>query len=255
MARTIRLDLAYEGAGFSGFGLQPGRRTVQGVLEAALEGVLGEATRVTAAGRTDAGVHARGQVVSFRTDARLPGEAIGRALATRLPEDIIAGPSRQVGPEFDARRSAWRRQYRYSIWRAERPSLCWRRYSLHLPDRLDVPAMEAAASALVGRHDFASFVGHAARDEPARGVIRTLDRAAWSREGELLHFECRADAFARHMVRTIVGTLLWVGRGRIRPDELPRIVARRDRRAAGPTAPPHGLTLMKVDYDDQESQR
>lgn len=254
-ARTLRLDLAYEGAGYSGFGLQPGRRTVQGVLESALAELLGEATRVTAAGRTDAGVHARGQVVSFRTGARLPAPAVARALAARLPEDVIAGPSREAEPGFDARRSARRRHYRYAIWRGERPSLCWRRYSLHLPGRLDLAAMEEAAGALVGRHDFASFVGHAARDPAERSTVRTLERATWRRNGDLLRFECSADAFARHMVRNLVGTLLCVGRGRMRPDDLPEIIARRDRRAAGPTAPPHGLTLMRVDYDEQESPR
>ena len=249
------MGLAYEGAGFSGFALQPGRRTVQGVVESALGGILGHSVRVTPAGRTDAGVHARGQVVSFETSARLPAAAISRAVASRLPDDLIAGPSEEAPAGFDARRNARRRHYRYSIWRGERPSLCWRRYSLHLPIPLDLEAMNAAAGALVGRHDFASFVGHASQEEPGASTVRILERARWTTEGERLHFECSGDAFARHMVRNIVGTLLWAGQGRIRADEVARVLDARDRRAAGPTAPAHGLTLMNVDYDDQESQR
>ena len=255
MARTIRMELAYEGTGFSGFVLQPGRRTVQAVLETALAAVLGHEVRVTPAGRTDAGVHARGQVVSFRTEARLPARAIARALAGRLPDDVIAGPSSEARPGFDARRSARRRHYRYSIWGGERPSLCWRRYSLHLPTTLDVGAMQEAARALVGRHDFASFIGHAAQDAPGATSVRRVERAEWTQRDELLHFECSADAFARHMVRNMVGTLLRVGQGRWRVDDVERVLRARDRRTAGPTAPAHGLTLMKVDYDDQESQR
>lgn len=255
MSRIIRLDLAYEGTRFSGFGLQPGRLTVQAVLEDALGDLLGHPVRVTPAGRTDAGVHAHGQVVSFRTQAPLPAAAIGRALRARLPEDVIAGHGAEAPSDFDARRSARRRHYRYSIWTAEVPSLGWRRFSLHHVGRLNEERMNTAAAALRGRHDFASFVGHAGREPGGRCAVRSVERAAWARQGDLLHFDCSADAFARHMVRNFVGTLLWVGRGRLAPGDVPDILAARDRRAAGPTAPAHGLTLMHVDYDDQGSQR
>jgi tRNA pseudouridine38-40 synthase len=254
VSRVIRLELAYEGTRFSGFGLQPGRLTVQGVLEEALAGVLGEPVRVTAAGRTDAGVHARRQVVSFATSARLPAAALGAALRSRLPEDVIALGAGDADPAFDARRCAVRRHYRYSIWTAEAPSLCWRRFSLHWTERLDEERMNAAAAELTGRHDFSSFIGRAAQEPAERSAVRTVARAGWRRRGDLLHFECSADAFARHMVRNMVGTLLWVGRGRLAPADVSDILAARDRRAAGPTAPARGLTLMQVDYD-QESQR
>jgi tRNA pseudouridine38-40 synthase len=156
-------------------------------------------------------------VLSFRTESGLPCEVIGRALASRLPDDVVAGPSYDADPGFDARRSARWRHYRYTIWNKERANLWWRRYSLHVPDRLDESAMGQAAAALLGRHDFSSFVGHAAQQPRYSGAVRTVQRADWLREGDLLHFDCCADAFARHMVRNVVGTLLSVGRGRTRP--------------------------------------
>ena len=246
------MALQYEGTRYHGFSLQPGLLTVQSVLEQALADVLGHPVRVTVAGRTDAGVHAEGQVVSFRTTASLPGEAISRALRPRLPEDILADDSQEAGRRFDARRSALRRHYRYSVWNHDRPNLRWRRFSLHEPSALDQGAMNEAATFLCGRHDFASFIGHAS-EQASGSPVRTLQRAEWTREGELLHFHCSADAFARHMVRNLVGTLLSVGRGALGSGQAASILAARDRRSAGPTAPAHGLTLMQVDYEDNDS--
>ena len=253
MPRVIRMALEYDGTRYHGFGLQPGRLTVQAVVEAALAEVLGHAVRVTAAGRTDAGVHAGGQVLSFRTEARLPAAVISRALNAHLPEDVVAGPSEEAEPTFDARRCARRRHYRYSIWNAERPNVWLRHYSLHVAGRLDEEAMQRAAEALVGRHDFTSFIGHAAQEVRPRSPVRTIERADWRRDGDLLHFDCSADSFGRHMVRNMVGTLLRVGRSRSEIDCVRRVLEARDRCAAGPTAPSRGLTLMRVDYDEPDS--
>jgi tRNA pseudouridine38-40 synthase len=252
--RVIRMALEYDGTCYYGFARQPGLPTIQEVMERALADLFGYPVPVTPGGRTDAGVHARGQVLSFRTEARMPAEAISAAVNARLPGDIVAGVAREVEPGFDARRSARRRHYRYTIWNRDRPNLWLRRYSLHLAGALDEIAMADAAAALLGRHDFSSFIGHAARQPEASSPMRTIERAEWRREGDLLHFECSANAFARHMVRTLVGTMLWVGRGRLSGERFRHILAARDRRAAGPTVPPGGLTLVKVDYD-RESQR
>lgn len=247
--RVIRLDLEYEGTRYHGFSLQPGLLTVQSVLESALVTIIGEPVRVTAAGRTDAGVHARGQVVSFRTSARLPVTAVSRALNTRLPDDIVVGGAAEVEACFDARRSATRRDYRYSVWNGSRPNLWWRRFSVHLPGLLDVDALNEASIALLGRHDFSSFIGQAGAESGSVQPLRSLKRAEWSREADMLHFDCAADAFARHMVRNIVGTLLQKrGRRTISAEDLRDILKARDRRAAGPTAPARGLTLMSVEY-------
>lgn len=254
MSRVIRMALEYEGTRYRGFALQPGLPTVQGVVEGVLSGVLGHPVRVTPGGRTDAGVHARGQVLSFRTESPLPADVISRAANARLPDDIVAGPSLQADEGFDARRSARRRHYRYSIWNGQRPNLWWRRYSYHQPERLDEQAMDAAAAGLIGRHDFSSFIGHAAQQPPGSSPIRALERAEWSRDGDALHFDCWADAFARHMVRSLVGTLLLVGRGRLSAAEVRPVLDARDRRAAGPTAPAVGLTLMNVEYATHTDQ-
>jgi tRNA pseudouridine38-40 synthase len=249
--RVIRLDLEYQGTRYRGFARQPGQLTVQGVLESALSGLLDQPVSVTPAGRTDTGVHALGQVVSFQTAARLPAEAVSRALRARLPADIVALESCEAPAGFDARRWARSRSYRYTVLNRDRPSLWWRPYSLHLAESLDLARLRGAAAALVGRRDFTSFVGQASQ-QPGSNATRRVLQADWRRDGDLLHFECRADSFARHMVRNMVGTMLEVGRGRLDSGALERIVAARDRRAAGPTAPAQGLTLMHVEYDDQE---
>ena len=228
------------------------------MLEEALAGCLGERIRVTAAGRTDAGVHATGQVVSFATrqvarfatGGRLAGAALVRAVNAHLPEDVQVAWAGEVPSEFDARRSALRRHYRYSVWNRPRPDIWRRRWTWHLPDSLDVEAMGRAAATLVGRRDFAGFAGQQAREPGGRTTVRTVERATWWRDGPILSFEVTADAFLRHMVRGMVGTLVLVGRGRINQAAFEEIVALADRRRAGPNAPARGLTLIGVDYPD-----
>lgn len=245
--------LAYEGTRYQGFGLQPGLLTIQGVLEQALAGALGHPVRVTPAGRTDAGVHAVGQVVSFETGSPVPARAMPALLNARLPYDVVAGRAHDAPSGFDARRSARRRVYRYSLWTDEYETLLSRRFAHHCPRPLDLEAMNEAAARLCGTHDFSSFIGGAAEEPFPRSPVRRVERARWRREGRWLHFDCTANAFGRHMVRGIVGTLIWVGRGRLTPDGFEELLRARDRRAAGPNAPARGLTLRRVDYPRQES--
>jgi tRNA pseudouridine38-40 synthase len=246
--RTIRLDLAYDGTRYRGFGLQPNGRTIQEVLEEALARSLGEQVRVTAAGRTDAGVHASGQVVSFTTRGRLAPPELLRATNARLPEDVQAYAAADAPPELDARRSALRRHYRYLIWNERLPNLWLRCWAWASGDRLDLAAMQEAADYLVGTHDFVSFLGHRSQEPAGRTTVRTVERADWWQDGSLIGFEITANAFLRHMVRGIVGTLVEVGRGRLKPAQLGTILEAEDRRRAGPNAPPHGLMLTGVDF-------
>jgi len=248
--RTIRLDLAYEGTQYHGFGRQPSRQTVQEVLEEALARSLGEQIRVTAAGRTDAGVHASGQVVSFTMRGRLAPPELLRAANAYLPEDVLVHGAADVPPELNARRSALRRHYRYLIWNHRLPSLWLRRWTWHQTDRLDLWGMQAATDQLIGTHDFVSFLGHQAQEPAGRTTIRTVERAEWWQDGNLIGFEVTANAFLRHMVRGIVGTLVDVGRGRLDPAQFGTILEARDRRKAGANAPPHGLILTGVDYPE-----
>ena len=221
------------------------------MLEETLGSILGERVRVTAAGRTDAGVHASGQVVSFRTRGRLEAAALMRAANARLPDDIQVERAAEAPPGFDARRCASGRHYRYTIWNRPLRNLWQRRWSWHVRDPLDVTRMGEAAGLLVGRRDFAAFAGGAAREPTGRSTVRTVERADWSRQDGLLRFEIAADAFVRQMVRGIVGTLVEVGRGRLSTEQFGEIVASADRRRAGPNAPPHGLMLVGVDYPEE----
>jgi tRNA pseudouridine38-40 synthase len=248
-ARTLALWLDYDGTDFHGWGLQPRARTVQGVLETALASVLNEPVRVTAAARTDTGVHAGGQVVSFRTASRLATDAVLRACNARLPDDVLVTAAREQPPGFDARRAARRRSYRYSVWNAPLPCLWRRRYLHHVADPLDVAEMDRASQRLVGTLDYRAFASELGPRERARGTTRTVTRAGWEAAGALLTFDITASGFLRHMVRGVVGTLLRVGRRRLGVLEFDAILRGRDRRLAGPTAPAAGLALVGVDYD------
>ncbi len=245
--RTLRLALEYDGTAYRGFGIQPGAPTIQGVLETALAATLGHPVRVVAGGRTDSGVHAVGQVVSLRTSSRLELDAVRRATNARLPSDVRVRAATEAPAGFDARRCALWRAYRYTLWRDAAPNIWWQRYSYHYAGPLDLGAMRRASRRLVGRHDFAAFATHQAQNAPGSTVRRVIS-ARWRAEGAFWHFDVVADAFLRHMVRSMVGTLLLVGRGELTPQGLAAIVAGRDRRRAGPTVPAAGLTLMEIAY-------
>ncbi len=243
--RNIKLVLQYDGTAYHGFQRQPGLVTVQELLEKAIKAVTGEEVRVTGAGRTDAGVHARGQVVNFHTAATVPDERFPFALNSFLPPDVVVVAAQRVPTDFHARRSAKSKVYRYSVLNRLFPCPFLRRYAYHVPQGLNLPAMMEAAAYLVGRHDFASF---RAAGGSARTTTRTLMALEWRKEGDLLHLRAEADGFLYHMVRAIVGTLLEVGRGKLEPEEVRRILEARNRDLAGPTAPPHGLCLEEVRY-------
>lgn len=250
---TYRLSLEYDGTDFEGWQLQPPpSRTVQGCVADALSQITGAPVKVRGAGRTDSGVHALAQVASFRADTRLADADLLRALNATLPEDVAATALARVGEDFDPRRGATSKLYRYAVWNNPLRSPLRARRSLWVKQALDVDAMRVAARAFVGTHDFASF--QAAGSEVV-ATVRTLSRLSIDGEagGELvLSFE--GSGFLRYMVRNITGTLLEIGRGRRRPDDVPAILAALDRNRAGRTAPAHGLTLVRVSYADDEQE-
>jgi len=245
---TFRLTLEYDGRAFEGWQVQPeGRRTVQGVLEAAVAQVTGGAgLRLTGAGRTDAGVHAEGQVAGLRVETTLSAARLGRALNGVLPEDVAVRACEAAPEEFHARYHARGKHYRYAVWNGPSRSPLRAARFHWVAAALDTAAMAEAAGHLVGRHDFASF--QAAGSDVASSV-RELSRLAVSGEprGEI-HLDVEGEGFLRHMVRILAGTLLEVGLGRTAVADVEEILAARDRSRAGVTAPAHGLTLVRVSY-------
>jgi tRNA pseudouridine38-40 synthase len=242
---TVRMDIEYDGSGFRGWAAQPGLRTVQGELEAALETVLREPVQLTVAGRTDTGVHALGQVASFVTGAEVPSD-LTRSLNGVGPGDIAVRAATAVGDGFDARRDARSRSYRYRVLARPAPSPFERGRALWWPHRLEPDALEACASALPGTHDFTAFTP--TQTEHIR-FDRDILAAGWEREGSILAFRIAADAFMRNMVRVLVGTMLEVASARRTLDSFTQLLAGASRTEAGDTAPPHGLYLESVSYD------
>lgn len=243
--RNIKLILEYEGTGYLGWQRQPQGMTVQQALEEALERITGAKTTVVGAGRTDAGVHARGQTANFRTESDLPVERLRGALNALLPRDIVVLKAEEVPQDFNARFSARSKLYYYTVRNGRtRPALsrdfCW-----HVRWPLEILPMHQAAAHLLGRHDFAAFQSAGADTST---TVRTVFRADWTRSFDTLTFAIEADGFLYNMVRAIVGTLAAVGRGKITPDEFAEIVNAKDRARAGRTAPAQGLCLMRVRY-------
>jgi tRNA pseudouridine38-40 synthase len=242
---TVRLDIEYDGTGFKGWAAQPGLRTVQGELEAALATVLREPVQLTVAGRTDTGVHALGQVASFATDAELPND-LARNVNAVGPDDVAVTSARPVAVGFDARRDAKSRTYCYRI--LARPSLSpfEQNRALWCTYRLDRDALDACAAALPGTHDLTAFTP--TQTDHVR-FDRNILAAAWEQEGDILTFRITADAFMRNMVRILVGTQLEVATGRRTPASFQKLLGGASRPEAGETAPPHGLYLESVSYD------
>ena len=244
----VRAVVAYDGTDYGGFQRQVNAPTVQAALEAALAQVTQEAITVLAAGRTDAGVHAAGQVVAFDTGWRHALSDLHRALNAVLPVDISVLEVEDAAADFHPRYDARSRCYRYSFYNAPVRWPLNRRYSLHVVVPLDVAAMQRAAQYLVGEQDFATF-GRPPQKSKRNGVtVRRVLMAEWSKKSARLTFDIEANAFLYRMVRSIVGTLLQVGQGRMSVDEFVAVLAACDRSLAGPTAPPHGLCLMGVKY-------
>ncbi|NPV47263.1 MAG: tRNA pseudouridine(38-40) synthase TruA [Armatimonadetes bacterium] len=243
--RRVRLLVQYDGTDYAGFQVQPGRRTVQQELEECLGRLTGDRVRVTAASRTDAGVHALGQVVAFSTNSPIPAERIPRALNDLLPAAVscVAAEDCPHGfhPRFDARGKLY--TYRILNRPTRSPFIC--RYAWHIAEPLDLPAMREGARHLVGTHDFAAFCAAGSAVQDTRRTVRRLDLDT---EGDVIETHIEGDGFLYMMVRIIMGTLAEVGRGRLEPTQVLSIVAGRDRGKAGPTAPPEGLCLVRVTY-------
>jgi tRNA pseudouridine38-40 synthase len=247
--RNLKLTVAYDGTDFNGWQTQPGYRTVQETLETAIVAVTGEErVRANASGRTDAGVHASGQVVNFYTATVLPADVLLRAVNAHLPDDVAILRSEDMSQAFDANRDARRKLYRYVIHDGPVPSPFLRRFACQSRHRLDADAMRRAAEALKGRHDFHSFE----TDWPNRmSSVRTITHLAVSRFGDWIWLDVEADGFLYNMVRAIAGTLMNVGRGHWPVERVAEILAAEDRTQGGPTAPAQGLFLMRVSYEER----
>jgi tRNA pseudouridine38-40 synthase len=245
MARRFKLTIEYDGTDFFGWQRQDGLRTVQGTLEDGVRELVGESVEVRGAGRTDAGVHAEGQVASFTLASRIPTHGLQRGLNSLLPPDVVVVDAAEVDPAFDARFSARGKVYRYRIWNHFTRSAKHHRAAWHFRPVLDLEAMRAAAAALCGEHDFRGF---RASDCDRRNTVRVIRRFSITRQGALVDIEVEATAFLKNMVRILAGTLADVGRGKLDQATVQEVLATGDRTRGGVTAPPQGLTLVRVIY-------
>lgn len=252
--RHFKLTIAYDGTDFHGWQIQAAEPTIQGEIVGVLRRLTQENTQLHGAGRTDAGVHALGQVASFRTQSGLSALEFQRALNALLPPTIRIVGAEEVGPDFHARWSALGKTYRYRLYRGKVvPPAVWR-YVLHYPFPLDEDGMRRAASRFVGPHDFASFAASTGSedDDKERSTVREIYASDLARtdDGEELVYTVRGRSFLRYMVRKMVGTLLDVGRGKLTPQDVERLFAMRDRSKSGPTVPPQGLCMVSVEHEE-----
>ncbi|MEO6027213.1 MAG: tRNA pseudouridine(38-40) synthase TruA [Candidatus Binatia bacterium] len=243
-----RLLLEYDGTDYHGWQLQPAVRTIQGVLETALATALRHPVRVAAAGRTDAGVHALAQVVTFRSEHLVEPRELRKSLNALTPPDMAVHEVAVATDEFDARRHASSRVYEYRIWTEPWRSVFWHRFTWHMSRPLDIRAMRLAASMLAGEHDFSTF---RAADCESESAVRQVVHSGFTEAEGLCVYRVEANAFLKHMVRSIVGTLVEIGIGRRDPNVMAEALASRDRTRAGTTAPPQGLVLVSVRYGDR----
>ena len=246
--RHFKATLAYDGTDFHGWQVQPDRRTVQGVLKSVLSEIEAAPVDVQGAGRTDAGVHALGQVASFALNNPIPAENLAKAMNRLLPAEIRVVGLDEVPSGFHARHSSTGKLYEYRIWRDDVCPPFDVRYCCHHPYPLDEPAMCEAAQAFTGRHDFRSLAAAGGAD--VETTVRTIFSSTLRREQERLIYRVRGDGFLYHMVRNIVGTLFEVGRGRLKADEIAEVLDQKQRSAAGATARPQGLFLVHVEYPE-----
>ncbi len=242
----IVLVVEYDGTNYHGFQLQGKLPTIQKELEKAIEKLTGENLRVMGASRTDAGVHARAQVVSFKTGSSHLPEVFIKGLNYYLPKDIAVREAYKAGDSYNVRREAVSREYEYCILNSVARSPLRQNYCYLVPGHLDIDAMDAASKALIGEHDFASFVNN--KEAAAKGTVRRVTRAEWRREEEMVIFGIEANSFLMHQVRNTVGVLLKVGRGKMDYREFCDILEAKEPGLAWPTAPARGLTLIKVNY-------
>lgn len=243
--RNLKLTIAYDGTNYHGFQRQKNCMTIQQTVEDKLAKLFGHQLKITGAGRTDAGVHAYGQVVSFSTTGTIPAERIPLAARSILPDDIVVLSGQEMQPDFNARFSAQGKIYIYRVYQNKLPDPFYRNYTWHIPKLLNVQAINNAAQLIVGTHDFSAF---RAACGDAKNPVRTIFEASCHTEGQMLEFRFWGNGFLYHMVRNLVGTLVDVGLEKINQAEFAAILAGRDRRQAGVTAPPQGLYLQQVFY-------
>jgi tRNA pseudouridine38-40 synthase len=247
--RNLRLILAYDGSDFAGWQVQPASPTIQGTLATAIGRLTGEKVLPQGSGRTDAGVHALAQVVTFVTESNVPTGNFLKALNDLLPPAIRVLEAAEVPADFHARKSARAKTYRYRMYRADICPPFLARYVWHFPYPLDEGAMQEAAGRVLGEHDFTSFAAvDPERDETPASHVRSILASAWERQGDELVYTVRGSGFLHHMVRNLVGTFLLVGKGTLQPEDVSRILEARKRSAAGATAPASGLFLVSVEY-------
>jgi len=244
--RNIKLLIEYDGTNYLGWQVQPKGPTIQGMLGDKIKLLTGESIQLFGSGRTDAGVHALGQVAHFKTQSRMDLCSMQRALNSLLPRDIVIQKIEEVEEGFHARKHAKSKIYEYRILNRSLRSAFHRGYVWHIPQKLDLMEMKKATQGLIGEHDFSAFrtVGSSTRT-----TVRRVIQSEWKRgRGGLIRFEIEANGFLKQMVRSIVGTLVEVGKGKINPEEFQKILTSKDRKKAGPTAPAHGLFLKEVKY-------
>lgn len=243
--RNLRLDLCYDGTRYRGWQRLPNREdTIQGKLETALSRILGEPIEVSGSGRTDAGVHARGQVANFHCESAMPLEEILQNLRRYLPEDIGIYSCKEVSPRFHARLNAREKTYCYRIWNSDAPCVFERRFVAVMSEKLDMEAMKQAAGLLLGKHDFSAFCGN---NKMKKSTVRELYAIEISRRGEEIQLRFTGNGFLYNMVRIMAGTLIEVGRGQRRPEDIPDLFGGK-REQAGFLAPAQGLCLEEVEY-------
>ena len=242
---SYKLTVAYDGTNYNGFQRQKNGVGVQQVLEKALSTLLQDEINVQAAGRTDTGVHAQGQVVSFTSKTKFPADKIPQALDHLLPSDIVVVKGASVSEEFHARYDAVEKTYQYKIKLTERPDPCLQHYAWQLNAVLDVAKMQQASDLLLGTHDFSTFRNSGAAN---KNPVRTITKAKWQQKGHDITFTITGDGFLYRMVRNLVGTLVRVGEGKLTPEDFAQLLAEKEREAIEKPAPPQGLYLMKVKY-------
>src|SRR5271167_3948308 len=249
--RNLKIVLAYDGSEFSGWQVQPDAATIQGTLSSAIGRVTGEKVLPQGSGRTDAGVHALAQVVTFVTESSVPAANFVKALNDILPPTVRVLEVEEASPDFHARKSARGKTYRYRIYRAAICPPFLARYVWHYPYPLDEPAMVQAAALVEGEHDFTSFAAvdpEREREGAPVSNIRRIFSSNWERQGDEFLYTVKGSGFLHHMVRNLVGTFILVGKGTLQPEDVTRILEARNRSAAGATAPASGLYLVGVEY-------
>lgn len=244
--RNIRLLIEYEGTNYSGWQAQKNALGIQAVIEDAIEKITGEEVRLTASGRTDGRVHALGQVANFYTNSTIPGDSFKHPLNIALPEDIKIIESEEVAIDFHSRFDAKRKRYRYVIYNGKIPRPIYRNFSYHVEKDLNIEEMRKSLTYFIGNHDFASFM---ARKSEVDTTMRTIYSIEIIKKDDFIEIVVEGKSFLRHMIRIIAGTLVFIGMGKIKREDLNNIIQGKNRQLAGPTAPPQGLFLEKVYYD------